>query len=725
VVAVTGPGPVELDGTIAGVTFASEETGFAILRIRPSTGGKELTVVGTLPSPTVGEHLRVWGHWKEHARYGRQLELDRYELTLPATPAGITSYLGSGLVRGIGPRTAERIVDRFGPDTLRVIEEEPQRLREVSGLGAKRIEAIRVAWQEQRGVRAVMIALRSLGVSPALAARVYRRYGEHAPAVLKADPYRLAAEVEGIGFLTADRIASGMGLPGDSPARLEAGLVYTLERLSEEGHVFAPVTELLQEGQKLLDADRAALAQALERASAAARVVVEGEAAYLPALLAAERGVAASLARLASSRRSVRETDAAAAVRWAGERLGLELADRQAEAVRLALESKLLVITGGPGTGKTTILRALLAVTRRLGARVLLAAPTGRSAKRMTEATGAEACTIHRLLEYHPFEGGFRRNRAAPLPCDLLVVDEVSMVDTVLMHHLLAALPDQASLVLVGDSHQLPSVGAGTVLEDIISSGRIPVVELDHIFRQAASSRIVVNAHRIRLGMLPERGAEGGEETDFYFVEQEDPERLAASLLKVVTERIPRRWGLDPVTDVQVLTPMHRGAVGAENLNRLLQEALNPGGSGLERGSTRLKVRDKVIQLKNDYEREVWNGDIGRIVSVDAEARELVVSFEGRSVRYPFAELDALSLAYALTVHKAQGSEYPAVVMPVVTQHYMLLQRNLLYTAVTRGRRLVVLLGSWKALAMAVKNDRPARRSTALAERIRSSLPGR
>lgn len=727
------PPQEELTGQIASILYADQDSGYTVLRLVVPGHREPVTAVGTLLSASPGENLRLVGEWTRHPRFGRQFKITEAHAQVPVTAEGIEKYLGSGLIKGIGPEMARRIVARFGVEALEVIEKSPARLGEVEGIGPKRIGQIGAAWGEQRDVREVMVFLQSHGVSPAFAARIFRQYGRRAVQVVRDNPYRLAEEVLGIGFLTADRIAERLGVARDSPARLEAGLLHTLHESAEEGHCYLPESELLERAGELLQAPAAPLQDAVSAASRAGRVLVEplpgdkgGRAVYLPALHAAETGVALNLRRLLDAP-AARRKPAAAPWNRIQPRLGFELAPAQRQAVEAALRDKVLVVTGGPGTGKTTIMRSVLAVFQDLGLRTLLAAPTGRAAKRLSEVTGQEARTIHRLLEYSQKEGGFRRGLDNPLACDLLVIDEASMVDVSLMYQLLKAVPDTAALILVGDADQLPSVGPGNVLRDIIGSRRVPVAQLTEIFRQARDSRIVVNAHRIRQGLQPLAAppeGEAGAQEDFFFIQQEDPERAAALVLQLLTERIPRRFGLDPLRDIQVLTPMHRGAVGVQSLNARLQEALNPDGRPVGHGARELRIGDRVMQMRNDYERDVYNGDVGHVRSLSAELQELVVEFDSRPVRYDFADLDEIALAYAVSVHKAQGCEFPAVVVPVMTQHYVLLQRNLLYTAVTRGRRLVVLVGTRKALAIAVRNDKPLQRFTRLAERLRLTSEG-
>ena len=701
----------ELEGTLEALTYRNEETGYSVARLQVAGIPGPVTVVGSLAAPVVGQTLQLSGQWQNHPRYGRQFRIEASRAASPVTAAGIERYLGSGLVKGIGRELAHRIVARFGTDSLRVIDEEPRRLSEVPGIGRTRLAALSEAWQAQRGLREVMLFLQSHGVGTANAYRIYRQYGAEAVRRIRENPYRLAAEVYGIGFRTADLIAASLGVARDAPARCEAGLLHALGEA--EGHTYLPRQELARRGAALLELPETQLEGALQALAAQGRVIIEGECVYLPALAAAEAGIALLLRRLGRSPRAALSSDPAGDIARAQKSLGITLDPPQAQALAAALREKVLVITGGPGTGKTTILRALVAALA--GSRVLLAAPTGRAAKRLQEASGLEARTIHRLLEVDRRTGGFRKGSADPLACDLAIVDEVSMVDTLLMYQLLRALPPAAGLLLVGDADQLPSVGAGNVLRDIIASGTVPVEELSRIFRQAEASRIVTNAHRIRAGEMPEGGGE-----DFFLIEQESPEKAAGIILQLVTERIPRRFGLDPWEDIQVLSPMHKGEVGVENLNRLLQAALNPGAAGLQRGSRRLAVGDKVLQLRNDYEKDVFNGDIGRIRNLDLERQEAEILFDGRPVRYDFSELDEIAPAYAVSVHKAQGCEFPAVVVPVMTQHYVLLQRNLLYTAVTRGRRLVVLVGTRRALRIALRNPGSQARFTGLARRLQS-----
>ncbi len=706
----------DLEGHIESITYTNEENGYTIARVRVDGHDELITIVGNLVSPIPGEMIFMKGEWNSHPKYGRQFKISSYKTSVPAAVVGIEKYLASGLIRGIGTEMARRIVGKFGEKTLSVIDNKIEKLTRVEGIGRKRLKMISEAWDEQKEIRGVMIFLQSYGVSPGYAAKIFKRYGNHAVKVVKENPYRLATDIFGIGFITADRIAENMGFARDSEERAEAGLLHVLNQCTDEGHVYYPSDMLIQRSQKILQIDREIIANALEELSRNEKLVLDKGSVYLPPFYVSETGIAANLIELQNFSRSMREVDSERALQWVQQKLDITLAAKQAEAVRCALKDKLLVITGGPGTGKTTIIKTILAIVSRIETRIMLAAPTGRAAKRMSEATGYQAKTIHRLLEYNMRAGGFQKNQSNPLRCDLIILDEASMIDTILMHHLMKAIPANASLILIGDVNQLPSVGAGNILKDIIASGRVTVVELNEIFRQARESRIIVNAHRINVGLTPEYSVS---ESDFYFIEQEEPEKVVGIILELVRERIPRRFNLDPVDGIQVLSPMHRGLIGVENLNRELQNALNPGGKGTVRGAKILKVHDKVMQIRNNYNKDVFNGDMGRITRIEEEGRRVRVSFDGRSVDYESAELDEITLAYAVSVHKAQGSEYPAVVIPVMTQHYLLLQRNLLYTAVTRGEKLVVLVGSKKALNIAVKNDKTQKRYTLLAQRLK------
>lgn len=713
---------VELTGQIEQVTYFDEVSGFTVARMRIDARPAPVTAVGRLLDPRPGEMLAMTGEWAVHPTFGEQFKVSEFKLHVPATAQSILKYLGSGLIRGLGPEMASRIVDRFGDRSLEIIENDIQQLQSVKGIGRKRLASIQKAWTEQKDIRQLMLFLQSHDIPTGQALKIFRRYGHHAVAVLRRNPYRLANDIAGIGFRTADRMARQMDLPADSPLRAEAGVLYLLREFAEQGHVFAPRRLLAPQAAALLGVDEGLIRAAIDRLNAQKRIIAEsrrkgvggaesGAALYLPYLHQAECAIARLFDRLLAATAGVSPVEADAALALARKSAPVDLVPRQLDAVRQAATAKVMVITGGPGTGKTTIIQTILKIFKSLRARIHLAAPTGRAAKRMAEATGCKASTIHRLLDYSIQKGGFQRNEDSPLKTDLLVVDEASMVDTPLMAHLLAGVPPAARLILVGDVHQLPSVGPGNVLSDIIASGKIPVVELTEIHRQARASRIVTSAHAVNAGRLPELDPPL-KESDFYFVERATPEQARDTIAHLVAHRIPVRFGLDPVDDIQVLTPMHRGAAGADELNRVLQEALNPGNAELVRGNRIFRVHDKVMQIRNNYDKDVFNGDVGRITALNDKDQGLAVSFDGRLVPYEATELDEIMTAYAVSVHKAQGSEFPAVVIPVLTQHYVLLQRNLIYTAITRGRRLVVLVGSRRALAMAVaRNDQRIRHS--------------
>ncbi|MFO7602090.1 MAG: ATP-dependent RecD-like DNA helicase [Candidatus Desulfacyla sp.] len=720
---------VELTGQIERITYTNEENGYTVARLSVYGRPDLVTVVGNLMAPTPGEVVKLKGEWSTHARYGEQFKITHYQTAVPASVHGIQKYLGSGLIKGIGPVMAKRIVKEFGTQTLDIIEKDIEKLTQVEGIGKKRIEMIWKAWEDQKEIRDVMLFLQGHGVSSGYAAKIFKQYGSRSIQVVKENPYRLATDIFGIGFVTADRIAEKLGFDKDSRLRAEAGILYVLNRLSDEGHVYFPYESLLEKCVETLEVQPERIAEALDAVAREKRVIIEemttpaggstdARGVYLARFHVSETGLARQLKTLLKARKSIRKIDADKAVSWVQQRLSISLATDQIRAIKGAAENKALVITGGPGTGKTTIINAILTIFSRLKIRMLLAAPTGRAAKRMSEITGRESRTIHRMLEYSLQKGGFQKNEDSPLCCDLLVVDEASMIDTVLMYHLLRAVPPEATFILVGDVNQLPSVGAGNVLADIIGSGSVPVVELREIFRQAKESRIVVNAHRINSGFLPAFKPSKDRLDDFYFIERDDPDAVLGEIIELVTERVPARFGLDPFDDIQVLTPMHKGMVGAESLNRELQKALNPAGDGVARGDRILRIHDKVMQIRNNYDKEVFNGDMGRVVRVDPELREVVICFDGREIPYDFNDLDEIVLSYAVSVHKSQGSEYPAVIVPLVMQHYMLLQRNLIYTAVTRGRKLVILIGAKKALAIAVNNNKIRRRYTRLKERL-------
>ena len=711
-----------LAGLVERVTFHNSENGFCVLRTKARGHRDVVTVVGHAATIAAGEWITASGEWVNDRTHGQQFKARFLRTSPPTSAEGIEKYLSSGMIRGVGPVYARKLVRAFGEKVFDVIEATPDRLREVDGIGPVRAASILAAWAEQKAVREIMVFLHSHGVGTARAVRIFKTYGADAIQVMTENPYRLARDIRGIGFKTADAIAMKLGIEKTAMIRVRAGISYALTEAMDEGHCGLPTEELIPLAEKLLEVPPelicAALDLELQEGTVVADRVGETPCVFLAGLHRAERIIAERLMRIANGTLPWHWIDPDKALPWVAQRIGLALAESQVAAIRLALISKVLVMTGGPGVGKTTIVRGILRILAAKGTNLLLCAPTGRAAKRMTEATGFEAKTIHRLLEVDPKGGGFKRSDDNPLDCDRLVVDEASMVDVMLMQALMKAVPDRAALLIVGDINQLPSVGPGQVLADVISSGIVPVVRLTEVFRQAAQSRIITSAHRINQGSIPDLSPPGTE-SDFYFVQTDDPETAVGRVIELVKTWIPKRFGFDPIRDIQVLCPMNRGGVGARSLNIELQAALNPAGDRkVERFGWTFAPSDKVMQIENDYDKEVYNGDIGYIDDVDPNAGEILASFDGRSVTYGFGELDMLVPAYATTIHKSQGSEYPAVIIPVLTQHYAMLQRNLLYTGVTRGKRLVVLVGQKQAIAIAVRNVSGRRRWSKLGEQL-------
>ena len=709
-----------LAGLVERVTFHNAENGFCVLRVKARGHRDLVTTIGHAAMISAGEWITASGTWLNDRNHGLQFKAHFLKTSAPSTVDGIEKYLGSGMIRGIGPVYAKRLVKMFGKEVFDIIEATPERLREVEGIGPKRADKITSGWADQKVIREIMVFLHEHGVGTARAVRIFKTYGTDAVQVMSENPYRLAKDIRGIGFRTADLIAEKLGIEKTAMIRVRAGISFALTEAMGNGHCGLPRADLIGLAEKLLEVPAALIESALQEELAEETVtadrVADADCIFLTGLYLAERGIAEHLQRVRSGPLPWPEIDADKALPWIEQKTDLTLAASQAEAIRLALKSKIMVITGGPGVGKTTIVNSILRILAAKHVKLLLCAPTGRAAKRMFEATGIEAKTIHRLLEFDPKAFGFKRNDDNPLDCDLLVVDESSMVDVLLMQSLMKAVPSAAALLIVGDIDQLPSVGPGQVLADIIGSGAVPVVRLTEVFRQAAQSKIITTAHAINAGRMPDLTPPEGE-TDFYFVPAADPEQAVPRIVELVSRRIPRRFGFDAIRDIQVLSPMNRGGVGARSLNIELQAALNPAGEKrVERFGWTFAPGDKVMQIENDYDKDVYNGDIGMIEDVDLDEGEVAVDFDGRTVAFVFGELDTLVPAYAATIHKSQGSEYPAVVIPVMTQHYAMLQRNLIYTGVTRGKKLVVLVGQKKAVAIAVKNVSGRKRWSKLGE---------
>lgn len=717
-----------LEGTVEQVRYVNEESHWTVAGLKVDGEVWPSPLVGTLPGLAMGMRVRVQGEWVDDPRWGRQFRASRYVEVVPASAQGIQSYLASGFIQGIGDALAERIVDRFGEQALQVIEGEPRRLLEVSGLGKKKLAAIQRAFQERRGAQEAMVFLYDLGLTPGLVNRIYRRYGDRTMMVVRANPWRLAEEVHGVGFHKADQVARGLEIDPDAPERIRAGAYHLLLEARGSGHCFLTRTTLTRLTADLTGVGEELAHSAIDALAGDGRVCLEhwavdstDQAVYLETLHHAETGAALELQRLIGADGTT-PADLNARVERAARSAGVALSEGQIDAIRCALGGGVVIVTGGPGTGKTTLITALLDAADLPDGRVELAAPTGRAAKRMAEATGREARTLHRLLEFSPTEGVFQRNAEHPLTAELVVVDEASMVDVALFHSLAQAIPEYATLVLVGDSDQLPPVGPGAPFIDLIRSETVPAVRLQHIFRQGRGSEIVINAHQVNEGLSPEVTPPGTPIQDFYFIHREDPEDILATIEEVVTRRAPERFGLDPLRELQVLSPMRHGVIGVGNLNERLQALLNPGGMELQAGAVTFREGDRVMQTRNDYDRGVFNGDTGFIARVDPKDRRLIVTVDGEPVVYEKDQLDDLVLAYAVSVHKSQGSEYPGVVIPISTQHFKMLQRNLLYTAITRGRRLVVLVGTPKAVGIAVRNKEISLRNTQLSDRLLSAL---
>jgi exodeoxyribonuclease V alpha subunit len=710
-----------LEGVLDRIVYLNEEDNYTVAKLQVDERRELITIVGNLISVSPGETLRLEGEWVRNQRFGEQFRVKSCLSKVPATLTGIEKYLSSGLIRGIGPVLARRLVQKFGLETLNVIEGDPQKLLEVEDIGSGRLAQIRKAWEEQKEIREVMIFLQGIGVSSTYAVKIYKAYKERAISVVKENPYRLAMDISGIGFKTADRIAQSLGIDPNSQVRAEAGILYTLSKLTDEGHVCYPQASLEEKVSSSLNIDTKIVERALAALDREGKIVLKEEdeptKAYLKPLYTAEEGVAQKLTGLVNFPKPQLLMDVEEAIEWVQNKGQIELADKQREAISKAIGSKVLIITGGPGTGKTTLIKSIIQIAERQGQKLVLASPTGRAAKRLSEVTGREAKTIHRLLEYSPKEGKFNRDEGNPLKTDIVIVDEASMVDILLAHHLLKAIPLPATLILVGDADQLPSVGPGNFLRDVINSQAVEVVTLEYVFRQARQSQIVVNAHKVNQGQFPSIS----DSKDFYFIERKDPQEVLEVIKELCARRIPRVFGVS-LGDIQVLTPMHKGVVGVSNLNRELQGLLNPIPGEIWGEGSILRRNDKVMQIKNNYDKEVFNGDIGTISRINLEDQEVRVRFEDKEITYDFSELDELTLAYAISVHKSQGSEYPAVVMPILTQHFIMLQRNLLYTAITRAKKLLILVGTKQALAIAVKNNKVLGRYTGLKAKLKHIL---
>lgn len=708
---------IKLRCVIEHITYQNQENGYSVMKVKVKDYSDLVTLVGNLLDVPVGAVLLCDGDWKVDKKYGRQFVCETWEEVMPATVYGIEKYLGSGLVKGIGPKFAHLIVEKFGTETIEIIEDNIERLREVPRIGKRRVEKIRESWEKQKDIKNVMLFLQQYGVSTAYAAKIYRQYGKESIDKVQDNPYRLADDIWGIGFKTADSIASKMGYEKNDLRRCKSGISYTLNELSNEGHVYAVEEQLIETAKKLLEADEEPIRQAVTEMIASEDLIREDEAIYLPPFYHSERGTAKKLLALLQDQTPTL-FGLKADIKAIEKVSGIEYDEVQIAAIKQAVHSKVMVLTGGPGTGKTTTTQGIIAAYKTAGMRILLAAPTGRASKRMSEATGMEAKTIHRLLEFNP-QDGYKRNDENPLEGDALIVDECSMIDIILMYNLIKAIPENMRLVLVGDIDQLPSVGAGNVLRDIIDSEKIPVVRLTRIFRQAQSSRIVMSAHAINQGRYPDTS--NGKQTDFFFIKNEEPEQVAEEIVKLVKHRLPKAYN-QPLNNIQVLTPMQRSVVGATNLNMMLQQALNTSNFGISRGGTTYKLGDRVMQVRNNYDKNVFNGDIGIVEQVSMEDRTLFVRFDDNLVEYEASELDEVTLAYATTIHKAQGSEYPIVVIPVLMTHFVMLQRNLIYTGITRAKKICVLIGQPKALAYAIRNLTVTKRNTKLKERLRGEI---